>query len=314
MRDATEPAVRRTLLTAVLFLCGASGASHGARLGRLPATSGGTNYQAVYDTDLDVTWLANANLGASNSFGISGIDPGGYMSWSTAGSWVAALNAANYLGARDWRLPGTNQPDPTCTSQYNPGPPYSLQGYGIFCSASEMAHLVNVDHVTSLNPDLFNNLQADFYWSGTAFVPDTSQAWLVDMASGFQSFAQKIDHHYVLAVRPGDIGLVPPDSDGDGVTDDIDNCTLVPNASQLDSDGDGYGNACDADFNNDGIVNINDFNRLKARLGITPVTDVVVDMDGNGAVNINDLNRVKSYIGHPPGPSALHPNCPPTCP
>jgi hypothetical protein len=104
------------------------------------------------------------------------------------------------------------------------------------------------------------------------------------------------------------------DTDGDGIADNLDNCTLVPNASQLDTDGDGYGNVCDADFNNDGVVNINDFNRLKSRLGITPVTDPVVDLDGNGAVNINDLNRLKSYLGNPPGPSGLHPNCPPTCP
>src|SRR5688500_1997304 len=38
------------------------------------------------------------------------------------------------------------------------------------------------------------------------------------------------------------------DSDGDSVVDAFDNCTAVANANQLDSDGDGYGNACDADF------------------------------------------------------------------
>ena len=37
----------------------------------------------------------------------------------------------------------------------------------------------------------------------------------------------------------------PPDSDGDLVTDDIDNCLTVWNPDQLNSDGDEYGNACD---------------------------------------------------------------------
>jgi Tol biopolymer transport system component len=37
-----------------------------------------------------------------------------------------------------------------------------------------------------------------------------------------------------------------PDTDGDGVPDQLDNCPTVPNPDQADSDGDGVGNACDA--------------------------------------------------------------------
>jgi len=37
------------------------------------------------------------------------------------------------------------------------------------------------------------------------------------------------------------------DSDGDGVNDDLDNCPAYYNPSQGDADGDGVGNACDAD-------------------------------------------------------------------
>ncbi len=44
------------------------------------------------------------------------------------------------------------------------------------------------------------------------------------------------------------------DTDGDGVQDPQDNCTLVSNPAQLDADGDGYGNICDADINNSGAV------------------------------------------------------------
>ena len=49
-----------------------------------------------------------------------------------------------------------------------------------------------------------------------------------------------------------------PDSDGDGVTDDVDNCTAVPNAAQTDTDGDGHGNICDADFDNNCVSNFSD--------------------------------------------------------
>ena len=39
----------------------------------------------------------------------------------------------------------------------------------------------------------------------------------------------------------------PPDADGDGIADTADNCPSVPNADQLDADGNGIGTACDPD-------------------------------------------------------------------
>jgi len=41
-----------------------------------------------------------------------------------------------------------------------------------------------------------------------------------------------------------DVPVTPGDRDGDGVTDASDNCPLVANADQLDTDHDGYGDAC----------------------------------------------------------------------
>jgi subtilisin family serine protease len=49
-----------------------------------------------------------------------------------------------------------------------------------------------------------------------------------------------------------------PDGDGDGVADWDDNCPTVPNANQLDSDGDGFGNACDSNRDGDNLPNTQD--------------------------------------------------------
>ncbi len=72
--------------------------SHAALVGVLPATPGGTDWQAVYDTDQNITWLANANLASSNTFGVGGISPAGDMNWHIANSWIDAMNADGGTG------------------------------------------------------------------------------------------------------------------------------------------------------------------------------------------------------------------------
>lgn len=96
------------------------------------------------------------------------------------------------------------------------------------------------------------------------------------------------------------------DVDGDGMSDQLDNCTMIANAEQLDSDADGYGNVCDADFNNNGIVDPFDLSRLKSRFGSTEAPDE--DLDGNGVVDSLDLSTLKLNFGKKPGPSALNVN------
>ncbi|MHB1241661.1 MAG: hypothetical protein ACYC18_14355, partial [Gammaproteobacteria bacterium] len=67
-----------------------------------------------------------------------------------------------------------------------------------------------------------------------------------------------------------------------------------------DTDHDGYGNRCDADFDENGIVNFADIAYLKSKFG---TSDPNADLDGNGIVNFADLAIAKSLFGKPPGPS-----------
>ncbi|MEM7083174.1 MAG: S8 family serine peptidase [Pseudomonadota bacterium] len=96
------------------------------------------------------------------------------------------------------------------------------------------------------------------------------------------------------------------DSDGDGVLDLADNCTVHPNPAQRDTNGDGYGNVCDPDLNNDGVVNFVDI-QIWTEVFNEACGDVDEDLNGDGVCNFIDYQVFPAFFLQPPGPSGVAP-------
>ncbi|MEP2059849.1 MAG: thrombospondin type 3 repeat-containing protein, partial [Maribacter litoralis] len=76
------------------------------------------------------------------------------------------------------------------------------------------------------------------------------------------------------------------DDDDDGILDIDDNCPLIANADQLDTDNDGIGDVCDTDDDNDGILDADDNCPL-----IANVDQEDDDLDGIGNLCDNDSDN-----------------------
>ncbi len=173
--------------------------------------------QTVYDPIAQITWLADANLAAKQTFGIAGINADGSMEHSTAVEWVAAMNNADqgrgYLGQRDWQLPDTGPPDPSC----------SLKGTtGYDCTGSAMGELfykqlgLRRGESVVAAPDVkvgpFHDIQPYLYWACEAEAatspcqangPADGFEWNFSFGNGFEGTNLLANDLYVIVYYPG---------------------------------------------------------------------------------------------------------------
>ncbi|MBF0428468.1 MAG: M36 family metallopeptidase, partial [Magnetococcales bacterium] len=123
------------------------------------------------------------------------------------------------------------------------------------------------------------------FWGGTVGgeplnVVSYARSAAVDLSGGDMAGV-----HLRLTARTDPI---QSDKDGDGWPDDADNCPDVTNPDQLDQDGDGIGNQCDLDNDNDGLP---DTYELANNLNPFDAHDGTLDPDGDGVSTLLEYQR-----------------------
>ncbi len=125
-----------------------------------------------------------------------------------------------------------------------------------------------------------------------------------------------LDNVDAIAYAPAVCPVAMADADGDGIDDSCDNClsAAFPNPDQTDTDADGYGNICDADYDQSGVTGGSDFIAFRMAFGSAlgaPAYVSWIDMtDGvggppDGVIGGADFIRYRASFGLVPGPSGL---------
>jgi hypothetical protein len=187
---------------------GVSGIAHAALQGR-SLDSNLATVEAYYDTDLNITWLADANYAQTSEKGYAWKTMG-KMSWLNAHLFARDLrffDDVNLITYDNWRLPTAthHNGDWACT--------------GINCTDSEMGYLFYVElggeafksiHTThNANYNLFSNIQpSDMpYWLDVGDETYNKAAYF-NMRSGQQDGNYIQDNlFYAWAVSDGDVGI-----------------------------------------------------------------------------------------------------------
>jgi hypothetical protein len=161
-----------------------------------------SGYGLIYDDDLNITWLQDANYAFN-----SGYDSDGRMTWDEANMFLTAMNTGSVVnfGQTGWRLPTTA--DQSCI-----GDPLSPTS----CAGNEFVHLYYTELGNFLsaftNAGPFVNLQPWEYWTGTVDSTDPARAWDFAFSNGTQYPNTKGHLFFTLLVHDGNVASVPEPS------------------------------------------------------------------------------------------------------
>jgi len=94
----------------------------------------------------------------------------------------------------------------------------------------------------------------------------------------------------------GEVFKIVTDADRDGIADDQDNCILVPNPDQLDTDEDGHGDVCECgDFDGNGLVSTLDARLIQRCVTGEFACASLCDVTGEGLCNTVDARIIQRF-------------------
>lgn len=168
----------------------ASGAAQAALIDR----GGGL----IYDTELNVTWLSDANYAQT-----TGYDADGRMNWIDATAWAANLtyyDSVRNVTYDDWRLPTSND----CSGSSCIG---NDLGY-LFYRSLGGVYGTSILYTTDIG--LFTNVRSNNYWSAYDFHWSDGYnlhhyAYHFDTSIGSQTASSIYNSYYAWALRSGDV-------------------------------------------------------------------------------------------------------------
>lgn len=163
----------------------------------------------IYDTDYDITWLADANYAMT-----SGYDADGMMSWSEAMAWADQLE---YGGYDDWHLPTAldSAGNPPVNGPSNAYGWDNIEMGNLFYNELGGEAYTSIHESTDPDLDLFLNIQGDLwagggsqpYWTST--LGPYGRHWYFAFSNGSQWAQPDYYGGYAWAVRDGDVAPVP---------------------------------------------------------------------------------------------------------
>ncbi len=203
--------------------------------------------QTVYDPIGGVTWLANANLAATNTFGLPicanptsssiCVAQDGSMNLASATQFIANMNAYNgtgYLGQTNWELPPSNPSCPTFNCD-DLGNPMGILFYDQFGLSAGMPAVATPD--VAVGP--FNNLQPYIYWSCQAVTiqdpcdgvgPNMGIAeWAFSFGNGFLGTDRLEAEYYVTAYFVGNRASITGPEIAEVANAEGESPTIAPN-------------------------------------------------------------------------------------